>query len=370
MTKTWMLGAGLAIGLAGGAVACGGPGDGSEPGSAIDPSPDPAPDSSGESPPGTPIDPPAPIAHAKAFERVPGTSLRGLLDAQNASTFDIVTPPKHGSVGWIDASKGEFLYRPDSVTRATADEFEFVAKGGGRVSPVAKVTISVKPLDFSGPMDVRGAVERWYSYNLAVDFNNSGTSDCGPQQISVTAGKLLERAWSCGTYPEIAVSVGAAGIYGYTSSGGGTFRKVEILRRQLDARLEYHEQSTDCSSYNSTLNACNAGLSEDTTGRLYLGTAPTTTTAPVVLPTTCETTAGKVCKGFLLASDAEADLLTFIVQQKPQNGSVTLDPELKGFSYTPKPGFVGTDTFTVVADDTPNDFGGESAPATITVVVH
>ena len=359
--------------LVSGLVACGGGDGGGTAGSSGDPGTPPP----GSAPPaGTSPDPattpppdlPAPTIAAGTFDRFPGESLVGHLDAQGATdvVFEVVTAPKSGRVGWIDATKGDFLYRPSSLTSAVADEVEIVAKGNGKTSAPMKVAIGIKPLDFTKPMDVRGAVNHWYSYNLSINFNNAGSTACGDQQLTIAAGNLAQRTWGCGTFPEIAVSVAAGGLSGAINGTGDNFRKVRVVRKQLDARLAYEEESTDCSSYNSTLKSCNAGLSENMQdARVYLGAAPTTTTPPVMKPSRCETTGQTPCEGFLLASDAEADLLSFQVATPAANGNVTIDQTLKGFYYTAKPGFVGTDTFTITASDGP----GTSAPATITVVV-
>jgi hypothetical protein len=354
------------------AVACGGS-DGAVDVPAESPSAPPSPTGGGSSSssgqlPAPPADLPAPVAVAKTFEREPGTTVIATLEAQGATdtTFEIVTPPTKGRVAWIDAKKGELVYWPTSIASGAPDELSYVVKGNGKTSAPARVVFALKPLDFTKVLAVRGARQSWYSYNLAANFNNGGSSDCGAEQtLTIANGKLLERAWPCGTLPEIAISIGAGSANGGTSSAGGSFRKVEIARRQLDARLEYREQSTQCSSYNSTLNTCNAGLSEDTTGRVYFGAVPATNTAPIVRPTTCETTAGKLCDGIFAATDPEHDPLSFQIVKPPQNGQAAPNAELKTFGYMPKAGFVGTDTFDVVASDD----ALTSAPVTITIVV-
>ena len=322
--------------------------------------------SSGD-PPAPPTELPAPTAVAKTLECVPGTTVTASLETQGVAdvTFEITTQPTKGTVNWIDAKKGELVYRPKALDSAVGDEFTYVVKGNGKTSAPAKVTVTSKALDFTGAIALRGASDNWYSYNLAANFNNAGTSSCGDaQQLMIVGGKLLERVWPCGTYPEIAVGVGAGSVYGGTPSVGGSFRRVTIARRQFDARLEYREESTDCTSYNSTLKSCNAGESGDLTGRVYLGAVPTTTTAPVIRPTTCETTGDKLCYGIFAASDTEGDVLSFEMT-KPANGQAAPNDEMKGFAYQAKPGFVGTDSFTVVV----SDGIAKTAPTTITIVV-
>ena len=65
----------------------------------------------------------------------------------------------------------------------------------------------------------------------------------------------------------------------------------------------------------------------------------------------------------LSGSDADNDPLTFRIVTQPKNG--TLSGTSPNLIYTPKTGFVGTDSFTLVA----NDGKADSAPGTITVQV-
>ena len=63
--------------------------------------------------------------------------------------------------------------------------------------------------------------------------------------------------------------------------------------------------------------------------------------------------------------DADGDALTATVLDAPAHGSVDLNPD-GSFSYQPDEGFVGSDSFTYVANDGTID----SVPATVTIGVH
>ena len=63
-------------------------------------------------------------------------------------------------------------------------------------------------------------------------------------------------------------------------------------------------------------------------------------------------------------TDVENDALTAIVQDQPDNGAVTLNPD-GSFTYTPDDGFTGTDSFTYLA----NDGTGNSNVATVSIAV-
>jgi hypothetical protein len=68
----------------------------------------------------------------------------------------------------------------------------------------------------------------------------------------------------------------------------------------------------------------------------------------------------------LLANDTDPDSpqLTASVVTPPASGSLMVEPD-GGFSYAPRPGFAGTDTFTYRASDGAN----QSSVATVTIVV-
>ena len=70
------------------------------------------------------------------------------------------------------------------------------------------------------------------------------------------------------------------------------------------------------------------------------------------------------CEGQFLASDSEGEDLTFAVEKEPGKGSVTIDGA--NFTYTPKEGAVGGDSFTYTATDSS---GNSSLPATVTVTI-
>ena len=65
-----------------------------------------------------------------------------------------------------------------------------------------------------------------------------------------------------------------------------------------------------------------------------------------------------------LASDSEGDDMTYAVVEEPKKGTVVIDGV--NFTYTPKEGAVGGDSFTYAATDSA---GNVSAPATVTVTI-
>lgn len=65
-----------------------------------------------------------------------------------------------------------------------------------------------------------------------------------------------------------------------------------------------------------------------------------------------------------LASDSEGDDMTYAVVEEPKKGTVEIDGV--NFTYTPKEGATGGDSFTYAATDSA---GNVSAPATVTVTI-
>ena len=62
-------------------------------------------------------------------------------------------------------------------------------------------------------------------------------------------------------------------------------------------------------------------------------------------------------------TDADLDLLTATLVTNPTKGTIVFNP-LGDFTYTPNPGFVGTDTFIYNVSD-----GAATVPATVTLNV-
>lgn len=70
--------------------------------------------------------------------------------------------------------------------------------------------------------------------------------------------------------------------------------------------------------------------------------------------------------GTLIAKDPEGEALRFEILQYPTNGTLALDAETGGFTYTPNADFVGEDSFTWRAQDTRGAF---CEPATTSITV-
>lgn len=73
----------------------------------------------------------------------------------------------------------------------------------------------------------------------------------------------------------------------------------------------------------------------------------------------------------LLANDTDVDandVLSSVIDSNPTNGNLTLNAD-GSFSYTPNPGFTGTDSFTYLVQDDSGAANNSSAPVTVTIEV-
>ncbi|WP_311772816.1 Ig-like domain-containing protein [Cohnella xylanilytica] len=86
---------------------------------------------------------------------------------------------------------------------------------------------------------------------------------------------------------------------------------------------------------------------------------------PPTVPNYNETTPNNASMtGTVVGTDPDGDPLTYKKGSEPQHGTVTVNPD-GTWTYTPEPGYVGEDSFTVVVDDGK----GGTTTATITVDV-
>ena len=107
----------------------------------------------------------------------------------------------------------------------------------------------------------------------------------------------------------------------------------------------------------------NDGTTTSAPGTVSITVTAATNTPPVADAKSVQTTINTLVAVTLSGSDADADPLSFVIATPPANGVLGGTPP--NMTYTPNPGFSGTDSFTYRA----NDGKVDSAPATVTITV-
>lgn len=127
-----------------------------------------------------------------------------------------------------------------------------------------------------------------------------------------------------------------------------------ISRRQMD-QLSFRPDGAEGGEREFTLQATTAGGSYPLVCSLIFTDEPNLSpTAAFIGPAWREITAhsGLTCYGRVRADDPENDPLTYHIVSAPRKGVLTLtDPATGAFTYTPKAGVSGRDSFTYQAQD-------------------
>jgi uncharacterized delta-60 repeat protein len=243
--------------------------------------------------------------------------------------------PMHGSVT-LNAD-GSFTYTPNPNFHGT-DSFGYLADDGANISTVAIVTITVNSVN-----DVPVAANDTYTLDedttLTVAaftgvLGNDSDVDGDPLTAQLLAGP------SHGT-----LTLNANGSFTYTPAANFngtdsfTYRAFDDTAFSAPATVTLTIRSVND---NPVANPDALSLDEDTT-----------LTVPVAS---------------LLANDTDVDgdVLHFSLYEQAQHGWVTVNGD-GTITYTPLPNFSGTDSFRYKVTD---DFGGLSAPTTVTITVN
>jgi hypothetical protein len=97
---------------------------------------------------------------------------------------------------------------------------------------------------------------------------------------------------------------------------------------------------------------------------IIMTTAPPVNAAPVCVDDLATVTGGETLNDSVVCTDGDLDTLTYSVDADVTSGDLIFDPD-GTFSYTPDPGFFGTDSFTFKANDGTDD----SNVSTFTITV-
>ncbi len=264
-----------------------------------------------------------PIALGQSLSLEPGTALPIVLHGSDldgsALTYAVVQPP---SSGLLFGSAPNLYYFPDSDFTGT-DSFTFTVSDGAWTSPPATVTITVQK---SNHPPVALAQSQPGLEDTDLPLTLSGWDPDG-DPLTFTIVQPPDWGTLSGTPPNL-IYVPTPNHFGPDSF---TFSADDGLRTSAPATVTI---SVERSNHPPVALAQSAMGWEDT-----------------ALPLT------------LSGSDPDGDRVSFSIVQFPVRGSLSGTPP--NITYTPAPGFVGTDSFTFLA----NDGQLTSAPATVTLTV-
>lgn len=247
-------------------------------------------------------------------------------DVGDVLTFEIVTPPAHGTATITDATSGAFTYTP-SVNYEGSDSFTFRVSDGRLFSSDATVSFNI-----TNPAPVAVGA----SYSTAEDTPYNGTlvaSD--PNDPSLTYSIVAAPAHGAVNLVDAIV-----GIFTYTPS------------------LNYNGPDS------FTFKANDGKLDSN------IATVSLTVTAvndpPVATAGTAPVTQDTAYNGVLVGSDVEGPV-TFAIATNPAHGTLSgLNANTGAYTYTPNAAYLGPDSFTFTTTD---NQGAVSSPATVSITV-
>ena len=243
-------------------------------------------------------------------------------------TAQLVTPTSNGSITLN--SDGSFSYTPNDGFYGS-DTFTYIATDGLGTSTPATVTIQVYSIPVAYP-DACSAIQDGYIYIAPNGLLANDTNADGEMVATVLYAAT----------PNGNIQLHGDGSFSYSPNFGFS--------------------GTDSFSY---FDINGPAASEPTTVTITVYSIPVAN--PDQYGTFLEQTLNVTAANGVLANDTDADgeMLSATLLTPPANGTLTLNAD-GSFSYTPNPGFSGTDSFTYIASDAE----ATSEPATVTIMVY
>lgn len=269
----------------------------------------------------------APVASNGTLLVNAGSSSNGTLvatDVDSATlTFAIGTAPSKGTAQITNSTTGAYTYAANANATGV-DTFSFVANDGSVDSNAASVTVTIA----GNPPPVA-----------------NGASFATPEDKSVS-GKLSATDPNGDRLTFMLVADGTRG----TATGSSNGRFTYVPQPNVNGSDSFTFQASDGTT-----------ISSAATVQI---TITAVNDAPIASGSSITTTVNTSVSNALQAVDADGDAISFAVAKGPRRGTVTVG-SAGAFTYTPPPGFTGTDTFTFRATDT----AGASGTATVTIQV-
>lgn len=269
----------------------------------------------------------APMAFSTSHNTAAAVTLKAVDPEGSAMTYAVVNQPSNGT---LSGSAPNLTYTPKNGY-AGSDSFTFKANDGELDSPVERVTVLVN----ASAVENRPPTATAQTVNAVTAQARSITlTGSDPDNNSLTFAVVSQ--------PGNGTLAGTAPNLTYTSAAG--FVGTDSFA------FKVNDGKVDSATAMITINV---GAGDGGGGN----NAPTANTL------TFGTSAGISIDIVLAGSDADNDALTYIIVAQPANG--TLSGTAPNLTYTPNPGFVGTDSFTYKV----NDGQVDSAEVTVTILV-
>lgn len=353
------------------------------------------------------------------------TQVSGTLVAQDPEgdmiTFALLNMPSKGNVTLVDPNTGQFTYTPNANENGT-DTFTFTASDASGTSMPATVTIDIQAVDdppTAQPVSVSGLEDTSISgvlngadidsatltyvkksdptNGVLMSFNvNTGAfvyqgnpnfhgTDSFQYEV-VADGKKSQATVSITVTPVNDAPVGSMRMENGTEDNPvtGSIPMIDPDGDALTYALDMSASNgivtidTNAETFTYTPNqdffgtdtfsikATDGTLSSTSMAEITINVAPVND-RPVAADLNVMGVKNMTLNGTMMATDVEGDALTFVIEQMPQNGQVTLVDAAAGtFRYSPNANYSGQDTFTFVVDDGQN-LMNKSLPATVTI---
>ncbi|SHJ18754.1 delta-60 repeat domain-containing protein [Malonomonas rubra DSM 5091] len=230
-------------------------------------------------------------------------------DAGDTHTFTIETQPLGGTANVIG---NQLIYDPTSDFNG-ADSFTFRATDSGGLFVIGTASVTVTPVN-----DAPQAFIDSVTTSEGVTFNSNL-----PEATDVDGDSLGYSLVTAAEYGSVVVNVD--GSYSYVPN------------------VDFN--GSDSFSY-----LANDGTVDSNIAVVTVTVTPVND-APVSAGDSIVTDMDVAFDGQLIATDIDVDPLTYTIVIPPANGSVTLDAGTGSYTFTPDPGFVGSDSFSFVAND-------------------
>ncbi|MEC0249586.1 Ig-like domain-containing protein, partial [Paenibacillus chitinolyticus] len=274
----------------------------------------------------TPVNDP-PVANDVSDRTAEDTPTSGQIIAVDPDgdplTYSLAAPPVSGTA--IVNPDGSYTYTPDADFNGT-DSFTVLVSDGNGGTDTALVTIEVTPvndLPFAPPQNLSTPED-------TVLFGNIGAVDPDGDPLTYTVVVSPENG---------VFALNPDGTFSYEP--GLNFNGTDTVAIRID---DGHGGS---------------GISVLNLTVLPVNDPPAADDRSVSVPQDSAVT------GQIVAADVDGDTLSFTTSTPPANGSVVIGAD-GAFTYTPNPGFSGTDVFVIRVSD--GNGGTDTAQVTVTVI--